>query len=340
MKNLKIGNLTLPHGVMLAPMAGVTDLVFRRICRRFGAEYTVSEMISAKALCFEQKGRAGAPTKTADLARITADCAPEAIQLFGSDPDYMASAAALLENGNYRGKQEGPAPAAIDINMGCPVAKVVGNGEGSALMRDEERAAAIVTAVKKAVSLPVTVKIRAGWDEGSRNAVEFAKRMEAAGADLITVHGRTRKQFYAPSSDNTIIAAVKAAVSVPVVANGDLFSADDVKRVIEQTNCDGVMIARGALGNPFLFAEILASLEGTPYTPPAVSERLTLALEHAAALAEEKGERIGIAEARKHLAWYTKGMRGAATARDALMRAESLDEVREILTALIEKESL
>lgn len=334
MAPLLIGSLSLPHGIMLAPMAGVTDLTFRTICRRYGAEYTVSEMISAKALCFEQGARPSAPTKTADLAKITPESAPTAIQLFGSEPDYMANAAALIEGGCYRGACEGPAPVAIDINMGCPVAKVVSNGEGSALMRDPERAAAIVSAVKRAVSLPVTVKIRAGWDDEHKNAVEFAKRMEAAGADLITVHGRTRKQFYAPSSDNGIIAAVKAAVSVPVIANGDLFSAADVLSVLAQTDCDGVMIGRGALGNPFLFEEIIAALEKRPYTPPTVSERLAAALAHATALVAQKGERIGIAEARKHLAWYTKGIRGAATARDTLMRAESIDEVSAILATL------
>lgn len=340
MAGLKIGSVTLTHGVMLAPLAGVTDLTFRTICREWGAEYTVSEMISAKALCFEQRGRAGAPTKTADLARITGESAPTAIQLFGSEPDFMARAAALIESGEYRGAVDGPAPVAIDINMGCPMAKIVGNGEGCALMRDPARAAAIVRAVKNAVKLPVTVKFRAGWDGESRNAVEFARHIEAAGADLITVHGRTRQQFYAPSSDPAIIAAVKAAVSIPVIANGDLFSAADVRRILKDTDCDGVMIARGALGNPFIFAEIIADLEKKPYTPPKIAERLAVAEAHATALVEAKGERIGIAEARKHLAWYTKGMRGAATARDALMRAETLDEVTHILKALIDKENL
>ena len=334
MAGLKIGSVTLTHGVMLAPLAGVTDLTFRTICREWGAEYTVSEMISAKALCFEQRGRASTPTKTADLARITGESAPTAIQLFGSEPDFMARAAALIESGEYRGAVNGPAPVAIDINMGCPMAKIVGNGEGCALMRDPARAAAIVRAVKDAVKLPVTVKFRAGWDERSRNAVEFAKQMEAAGADLITVHGRTRQQFYAPSSDPTIIAAVKAAVSVPVIANGDLFSAADVQSILLETGCDGVMIARGALGNPFIFQEIISALEKKPYTPPAIAERLAVAEAHAAALVEAKGERIGIAEARKHLAWYTKGMRGASTVRDALMHAETLDEVTLILSGI------
>ena len=177
MAPLRIGELTLTHGLMLAPMAGVTDAPFRAICRRMGAEYTVSEMLSAKALCFEQKARKSTPVRTAALAAITVQDAPMAIQLFGSDPDFMAEAAALIESGSYRGKVDGPAPAAIDINMGCPVPKVVTNGEGSALMKDPARAAAIVRAVRKAISLPLTVKIRAGWDEKSKNAVEFAKMM-------------------------------------------------------------------------------------------------------------------------------------------------------------------
>ena len=335
MAPLKIGALTLPHGLLLAPMAGVSDTSFRLLCRKYGAEYTVSEMVSAKALCFEQRSKPSAPVRTAPLADILQAEAPMAIQLFGSDPDFMREAAMLLEAGNYRGAKSECAPAAIDINMGCPVHKVVGNNEGSALMRDPERAAAIVRAVKDAVKLPVTVKIRAGWDESSKNAPEFAKRMEAAGADLITVHGRTRQQFYAPFSDNRVIAAVKRAVDLPVVGNGDLFCAEDVRRMREETGCDGVMIARGAMGNPFLFAEIIAMDEGKPYTPPTDKERIDIALFHAADMVKRKGERTGLAEARKHMLWYCKGLRGAAAAREALTHAESLEEIRAVLYTLI-----
>ena len=219
--------------------------------------------------------------------------------------------------------------------MGCPVPKVVGNGEGSALMRDPDRAAAIVRAVKDAVKLPVTVKIRAGWDESSKSAPEFAKKMEAAGADLITVHGRTRQQFYAPFSDNRVICAVKQAVKIPVVGNGDLFCAEDVRRMREETECDGVMIARGAMGNPFLFSEIVAMDEGLPYTPPTDKERIDTALLHAADMVKRKGERTGLAEARKHMLWYCKGLRGAAAAREALTHAASLTEIRAVLYTLI-----
>ena len=195
---LTIGAVTLRHGLMLAPMAGVTDASFRAVCRRMGAEYAVSEMVSAKGLCYEQRGRASAPLRTAPLAKVYETDAPMAVQLFGREPDLMAEAAALLATGSYRGFS-GLLPAAIDINMGCPVAKVVSNGEGSALLREPEQAAAIVRAVKKAVRVPVTVKMRAGFDKEHRNAPEFAKRLEEAGADLLTVHGRTRDQFYAPT---------------------------------------------------------------------------------------------------------------------------------------------
>ncbi|MBQ8357921.1 MAG: tRNA dihydrouridine synthase DusB [Clostridia bacterium] len=336
MAPLKIGTATLAHGLMLAPMAGVSDTSFRILCRRAGAEYTVSEMVSAKALCFEQKSRPSVPARTAPLAAITAEEAPMAVQLFGSEPDFMKEAAMLLESGQYKGAAGEVCPVAIDINMGCPVAKVAGNGEGSALMRDPRRAAAIVRAVKDAVRLPVTVKIRAGWDDNSKNAPEFAKRMEAAGADLITVHGRTRQQFYAPYSDNRVIAAVKQAVSIPVVGNGDLFCAADVARMREETGCDGVMIARGAMGNPFLFSEILAMDEGREYTPPTDRERIALALTHAADMVARKGERIGLAEARKHMLWYCKGLRGASVAREALTRAEGLEEIRAVFDTLLE----
>lgn len=335
MKNITIGSVTLAHGVMLAPMAGVTDTSFRLLCHRAGAEFTVTEMVSAKALCFEQRQRPGKPLRTAPIADLTAEEGPAAVQLFGNDPTFMAEAARLLATGEYQGAGA-VRPVAIDINMGCPVAKVVDNGEGSALMKTPDLAAEIVRAVKRAVEIPVTVKIRAGFTEKTKNAPEFAKRMEDAGADLICVHGRTRQQFYAPSSDNGIIAAVKRAVSVPVVGNGDLFSADDVVRMIGETDCDGVSIARGAQGNPFLFTEIIARLEGRDYTPPTPAERLETALAHAADLAARKGDYVGLAEARKHMLWYCKGLRGATSARVALTHATTLAEIRAVFDELLE----
>ncbi len=335
MAPLKIGSLTLSHGLMLAPMAGVADTSFREICRGMGAEYTVSEMVSAKALCFEQRARASAVAKTAALCNITQQESPMAIQLFGREPQYMADAAVMIEGGAYRGAEQALPPAAIDINMGCPVPKVVGNGEGSALMKEPELAASIVRAVKDAVRLPVTVKIRAGFYNEDKNAPEFAKALEAAGADLICVHGRTRQQFYAPTSDNGIIAKVKKAVKVPVVGNGDLNCAGDVLRMLDETGCDGVMIARGALGNPFLFDEVLCALENREWTPPTVEKRLETALAHAADMVRRKGQRIGLAEARKHMVWYCKGLHGAAAARGAIMQADTLEGMKAIFDSLL-----
>ncbi len=335
MAPLVIGAHTLTHGVMLAPMAGVADTAFRVVCRAHGAEYTVSEMISAKALCFEQRARASAPAKTAELANIVREESPMAIQLFGREPSFMAEAARLIESGEYRGACREVPPAAIDINMGCPVPKVVGNGEGSALMREPALAAEIVREIKRAVKLPVTVKIRAGFTNDNKNAPEMAKMLEDAGADLICVHGRTRQQFYQPSSDNGIIAAVKRAVRVPVIGNGDIYSAEDAKRMLEQTACDGIMIARGALGNPWIFTEVIAALEGKEFTPPCAAERLEAALLHAADMIARKGERVGLPEARKHLVWYCKGLRGAAAARGELMQAQTLEGVRAVFDTLL-----
>ena len=335
MKKLCFGSLTLDHGLMLAPMAGVSDTSFRLLCRRAGAEYVVTEMVSAKALCFEQAQRHGKQLRTAPLAHLLPEETPAAVQIFGSDPEYMAQAAKMLAEGSYQGAA-GARPAAIDINMGCPVPKVVGNGEGSALMRDPDRAAAIVRAVRDAIDIPLTVKIRAGFDKDSINAPELAKRLEAQGADLITVHGRTRQQFYAPSSDNRVIAAVKRAVSIPVVGNGDIFTAEDALRMLEQTECDGIMVARGAMGNPFLFTEIIARLDGRDYAPPSPRARLDAALEHAADMAARKGERVGLSEARKHMLWYCKGLRGAAGAREALSHVETLSDIRAIFDTLLE----
>ena len=257
---------------------------------------------------------------------------PIAIQLFGRESEFMARAAQMIEERTYRGCVSDTPPAAIDINMGCPVRKVAGNGEGSALMREPDTAAEIVRAVKKAVSIPVTVKIRAGWD--SVTAPEFAKRMEDAGADLICVHARTREQMYQPGVDIGVIEQVKRSVSVPVVGNGDIYTAADTLKMMSDTGCDGVMIARGALGNPWLFSEIAAALEGEEYILPTQAERLEVAKEHFLAMLRERGERRGCAEAKKHIAWYIKGMNGAAAARAAVMTAESPREIIDIISAL------
>lgn len=325
----------LRHGLMLAPMAGVTDYAFRTICRGQGAEYTVSEMISAKALVYEQRARHARATGSAPLAAIRPGEHHHALQLFGSEPDFMAEAARLLESGDYLGAVTGEKPAAIDINMGCPVPKVAGNGEGSALMRDPARAAAIVRAVTDAVTLPVTVKIRSGWDEHSINAPEFAKTLADAGAAAICIHARTRRQMYAPSADYTVIAAVKRAVEIPVIGNGDIASPADLRRMAEISGCDGYMIGRGAQGNPWLFAELAAALDGRTWTPPTPDERLTVAVEHLRLLEEDKGEPVAVREARKHMAWYIHGIPGAAAARAAVMHAETMEEMVEILRGLL-----
>ncbi len=330
---LTFGNTVLQHGVMLAPMAGVTDTSFRLLCRRFGAEYTVSEMVSAKALCYEQRShrKESGASCTAQLARITKEEAPMAVQLFGSEPEFMAEAARLLESGEYRGCASEVAPAAIDINMGCPVRKITGNGEGSALMKTPEVAEAIVRAVRSAVSLPVTVKIRAGWDAEHINAVELARRLEAAGTDLICVHARTREQLYAPGIMPEVIAEVKAAVKIPVVGNGDIFSAEDALKMKKDTGCDGVMIGRGAMGHPWIFREIVDALEGKQTPAMSLDERLSVAAEHLDAMLADKGERTGVAEAKKHMAWYISGIPGAAAARRSVMTASSPEELRAVL---------
>ncbi len=330
---MNIGNIHLEHGLFLAPMAGATDRSFRQICREYGAEFTVSEMISAKALCYEQLSKkVSMPSASVDLATITEAEAPIAIQLFGSEPDLMARAAEMIVSREYRGCVSEISPDAIDINMGCPMKKIVSNGEGSALMQKPELAEKIVKAVKKAISVPVTVKIRAGWD--SITAPEFAKRIEAAGADMICIHARTREQMYAPGVDISVIEAVKRAVSVPVVGNGDIYTLTDAINMYERTGCDGIMLARGALGEPWLFSEIKAHLEGKNYTPPTPEDRLEAAKKHLFLMLGDKPERRALAEAKKHVAWYIKDIRGAAAARDAVMCAETPKDMAAVLDKL------
>lgn len=336
---LKIGNTVLKHGILLAPMAGATDYAFRSVCKGFGAEYLVSEMVCAKALCYEQKTKksiSASPSKTAPLAAIREGELPMAVQIFGSEPSIMAEAARMIAENSYRGTTSACTPSAIDINMGCPVHKVVSNGEGSALLKNPTLAAAIVRAVVGAVDLPVTVKIRTGWDKNSINATEVAKRLEDAGASLICVHGRTREQQYAPYADWTEIARVKNAVGIPVVGNGDIFAPADALRMINETGCDGVMIGRGALGNPWIFENTVKLLEGEREREIPTNEIIDTALSHLSLMIESKGESAGIAESRKHLGWYMKGIRGAAELRNRINCAEDLDELRALLLSLKE----
>jgi len=336
---LKIGNTELKHGIMLAPMAGATDHAFRTVCKSFGAEYLVSEMVCAKALCYEQrikKSLSASPSKTAPLAAIRERELPMAVQIFGSEPSFMAEAARMIAENSYRGTTSLFTPTAIDINMGCPVPKVVSNGEGSALLKNPALAAEIVSAVVKAVDIPVTVKIRTGWDKNSINAVEMAKRLEAAGSALICVHGRTREQQYAPYADWTQIAAVKKAVNIPVIGNGDIFTPNDAVKMMNETGCDGIMIGRGALGNPWIFENTVDLFEGRPIREIPQNEVIDVALSHLRLMIEDKGERAGVAESRKHLGWYMKGLRGAAELRNRINTAATLEELTELLLTLKE----
>lgn len=338
--SLKIGEAELSHGLMLAPMAGVTDRTFRRICLACGADYTVSEMVSAKALCYEQRARKKeySPSATVALASVFEEDRPLAVQIFGSEPEFMAEAAAMLESGEYRGCLSTAQPAAIDINMGCPVKKIVSNGEGSALMKAPALAGEIARAVVKRVKLPVTVKMRAGWDRANKNAVEMAKVLEDSGVSAICVHARTRDQFYSPGIDMDVIAKVKAAVRIPVIGNGDIYNADDAKKMLSYTGCDGIMIGRGAMGNPWIFKEISCALDQTPFVAPTDDERVELALRQLHDMIAARGERAGFVEGKKHMSWYSSGLRGSAAARNEIMQADSCDEIAEIFGRLLKSQ--
>ncbi|MBP3626734.1 MAG: tRNA dihydrouridine synthase DusB [Clostridia bacterium] len=296
---MKIGNIEFEGFAALAPMAGVADRAMREICRRFGAAYTIGELTSAKGVSLGDK-------KSASLLTFGENEKPAASQLFGSEPFVMAEAA--IEALKF-------SPDFIDINMGCPAPKVAGNGGGSALMKDPLLAADIVRAVVKAVNVPVTVKMRTGWDEDNINAIELAKRCEDAGASAITVHGRTRKQMYAPGIDYKTIADVKSAVSVPVIANGDISDGKSAKYMYDATGCDFVMVGRAAQGNPFVFSEINAYMKGEKYEYPSLEKRFQIMLEQIRLMHIYKDEHNAILESRKHTAWYMKGIEGAATLR-------------------------
>ena len=314
--------------IILAPMAGVTDYAFRKIARRYGATYCVSEMVSSKAIHFKDK-------KTAELAMIRDDDRPLGIQIFGSDPKIMAESAYLLSTATYEHRKNDNTPNVIDINMGCPVKKIVNAGDGSALLKSPALCGEIIKEVVNASSVPVTVKIRAGWDKDSINCVEIAKIAEANGASAICVHGRTREQMYEPYANWEYIKAVKEAVSIPVIGNGDIYSGSDAIKMIEQTGVDSVMIGRGAMGNPFIFDEIKHYFDKKPYTPPTIFEKIAVAMEQVEYMIEEKGEAIAICEARKHLSWYLKGERGSASVRDEINRTSTLLELQELISNYI-----
>ena len=312
----KIREILQENPVVAAPMAGVSDRPSRLIAREYGCGLIYTEMISAKALTYRNQ-------KTYLLMNMKGEQQPVSMQIFGSEPDVMAEGARIMQ---ACGAQ------IIDINMGCPVPKVVNNGEGSALMRNPELAAEIVSAMVKAVDVPVTVKFRKGWDDASVNAVEFARRMEAAGASAIAVHGRTRMQYYSGKADWNIIGQVKEAVTVPVIGNGDIFVPEDGKAMLEQTNCDGIMLGRGALGRPWLYRQMTEYLRTGGYEgEPTLEQRRQVITHHAQLICEEKGERVAMKEMRKHIAWYYKGLPGAARMRDAINTVATMEDLEHLL---------
>ena len=319
---MRIGEIEIGGYAALAPMAGVTDLAFRRICREFGAAYTVTEMISAKGLMYGDR-------KTAALMRLAPGEHPSAVQIFGSDVDAVRIAVPMAAAGS--------GADILDINMGCPTPKIVGNGDGCALMRDLRRAEAVIRTAVDASPLPVTVKCRLGWDENSRNCVEFARMAQSAGASAICVHGRTREQHYSGRADWDMLARVREAVDIPFIANGDVASGADAAALLKLTCADMVMVGRGTLGNPWIFREIEAVMAGKPApAAPDVAGRLRVAARQIEYAAADKGEHVAMLEARKHLAWYLKGYRGMASYRARFSSVRTLSEMYDIMDEILE----
>lgn len=319
METLKIGNVTLDNPLVLAPMAGVTDLPFRLLCKEHGVGLVCMEMVSAKAIYYKNKN-------TEQLLEIYPQERPVSLQLFGSDADIIAEMAAKIEDRPFD---------ILDFNMGCPVPKVVNNGEGSALMKNPKLVEEILTKLVRAVKKPVTVKIRKGFDEEHINAVEIARIAESCGVAAVAVHGRTRQQYYSGHADWDIIRQVKEAVQIPVIGNGDLHTAEDVCRMKEQTGCDGFMIGRGAQGNPWIFEQILHKLEtGEDLPRPTVQEVTEMVLRHARLQVEIKGEYTGMREIRKHAAWYTAGYRNSSKLRGKINEVETIQQLEELFAGI------
>lgn len=319
---MKIRDIEFKDIAFLAPMAGVTDMAFRELCTLFGAAYTITEMVSSKGLVMGDK-------KSAMLLTLGKEEKTAGAQIFGDDPDIMAKAAV---------KCLAFSPSIIDINMGCPAPKVAMNGGGASLMKEPQLAGKIVRAVRNAVDIPVTVKIRKGWDDSCVNAVELAKILEANGADAIAIHGRTRQQMYSGTVDLDIIRAVKKAVRIPVIGNGDITDIVSAANMLEYTGCDAVMIGRGAFGNPWLFRQINAYLDsGIVIPPPSLEEKMTVMLRHIAKMVEYKGEYTAMREARRHAAYYTKGLRGGAKFRAQMSSLETYDDLKEITFRIVKE---
>ena len=313
---MRIGTVEIDSRLALAPMAGVTDAAFRQICSELGAGYTVTELISSKALCYHDK-------KTFSRLRQFPGEHPAAVQIFGSDPACMAEAAQIA--------LEQTGADIIDINMGCPMGKIVNNGDGSALMKDPDKAGRIVEAVVKAVSVPVTAKFRRGWDMGSCNCVEFARPLEAAGISAVAVHGRTRAQMYGGTADWNCIRSVKAAASVPVIANGDIWKPEDAVRILQHTKAHMAMIGRGCFGNPWLFQQAKAALEGAPVPPlPPLAQRCDTAVRQFELAARAKGERVAVLEARRHYCWYLKGVPHSGYYKEKIVQMNTLEDVYQV----------
>lgn len=305
--------------VFLAPMAGVTDLAFRTVCKEYGADQIVSEMISSRGMHYNDK-------KTAALLKTNNAEHPLIVQIFGNEPAIMAESAKKLEAAGVM---------YIDINMGCPAPKIVKNGDGCALMKNESLAGKIAEAVVGAVSVPVSVKFRAGWDSENINAVSFAKVMEAAGVSAITIHGRTKEQLYSGTADLSVIKRVKAAVSVPVIGNGDIIDGDSATVMLSETGCDSIMVGRGALGNPFVFQSIKAALHGKAHTIPTAKEKQNAVLRHIFLMRETKPEHIGVAEMRKHFSWYLKGYHNSTKLKVRAFSAKTYEELAELAEMMI-----
>ena len=306
--------------LFLAPMAGITDRAFRLICKEHGADILVSEMISSRGIYYKDK-------KTKDLLSFSNEERPIGIQLFGNEPEIMAYAVKVVEEYS---------PEFIDINMGCPMPKIVNNGDGSALMKNPVLAGKIVEAMVKATNIPITVKFRAGYTHDTINAAEFAKVMEQSGASAITVHPRTREQLYTGTADHSITAAVKNSVKIPVVANGDIFSPEDAKNVLETTKCDHLMIARGSYGNPFIFEQIKSYSENGTYNEITVETRLSAALKQLEYMCEFKPEKQAIPEARKHMAWYMKGLYGGAKLKNKIFEATTKKDISDLIHSYLQ----